>query len=133
MELAVGDKLWLTVPLPTSEAVKELWAPFLSAPDPTCGLVSPTLRPGAKVYPVLLCSSRFGSRCARIFRLVLQKKHLEQKQVEDFAMIPAKEAKDMLYKMLSENFISLQVATALVENFPSLQVATALVENFPSL
>lgn len=53
--------------------------------------------------------SRFGSRCARIFRLVLQKKHLEQKQVEDFAMIPAKEAKDMLYKMLSENFISLQV------------------------
>ncbi|GAB1287886.1 DNA-directed RNA polymerase III subunit RPC3 [Apodemus speciosus] len=51
---------------------------------------------------------RFGSRCARIFRLVLQKKHLEQKQVEDFAMIPAKEAKDMLYKMLSENFILLQ-------------------------
>lgn len=39
----------------------------------------------------------------------MQKKHLEQKQVEDFAMIPAKEAKDMLYKMLSENFISLQV------------------------
>lgn len=55
---------------------------------------------------------RFGSRCARIFRLVLQKKHLEQKQVEDFAMIPAKEAKDMLYKMLSENFILLQVTTA---------------------
>ncbi|XP_004397368.1 PREDICTED: DNA-directed RNA polymerase III subunit RPC3-like [Odobenus rosmarus divergens] len=51
---------------------------------------------------------RFGSRCARIIRLVLQKKHLEQKQVEDFAMIPAKEAKDMLYKMLSGNFISLQ-------------------------
>lgn len=55
---------------------------------------------------------RFGSRCARIFRLVLQKKYLEQKQVEDFAMIPAKEAKDMLYKMLSENFILLQVTTA---------------------
>lgn len=58
--------------------------------------------------------SRFGSRCARIFRLVLQKKHLEQKQVEDFAMIPAKEAKDMLYKMLSENFISLQVTNAVI-------------------
>lgn len=41
----------------------------------------------------------------------MQKKHLEQKQVEDFAMIPAKEAKDMLYKMLSENFISLQVTS----------------------
>ncbi|EPY89982.1 DNA-directed RNA polymerase III subunit RPC3 [Camelus ferus] len=58
---------------------------------------------------------RFGSRCARIFRLVLQKKHLEQKQVEDFAMIPAKEAKDMLYKMLSENFISLQSVANLIE------------------
>uniref|UniRef100_A0A8C8ZR50 DNA-directed RNA polymerase III subunit RPC3 n=1 Tax=Prolemur simus TaxID=1328070 RepID=A0A8C8ZR50_PROSS len=63
--------------------------------------------------------SRFGSRCARIFRLVLQKKHLEQKQVEDFAMIPAKEAKDMLYKMLSENFISLQEIPKTPDHAPS--------------
>lgn len=42
--------------------------------------------------------------------MLLRKKHLEQKQVEDFAMIPAKEAKDMLYKMLSENVVSLQVS-----------------------
>jgi len=40
---------------------------------------------------------RFGSKCCRIFRLVLVKKHLEQKQVEEFAMIPAKEAKEHLY------------------------------------
>lgn len=64
---------------------------------------------GQHSHLLSLFLSRFGSRCARIFRLVLQKKHLEQKQVEDFAMIPAKEAKDMLYKMLSENFVSLQV------------------------
>lgn len=44
----------------------------------------------------------------------MQKRHLEQKQVEDFAMIPAKEAKDMLYKMLSENFISLQVIISVI-------------------
>ncbi|XP_063296087.1 DNA-directed RNA polymerase III subunit RPC3 [Pelobates fuscus] len=55
-----------------------------------------------------IVQERFGSRCARIFRLLLCKKHLEQKQVEDFAMIPAKEAKDMLYKMLSENLVYLQ-------------------------
>ena len=60
--------------------------------------------------PLIYFPLRFGSRCARIFRLLLRKKHLEQKQVEDFAMIPAKEAKDMLYKMLSENFVSLQVS-----------------------
>ena len=34
---------------------------------------------------------------------------MEQKQVEDFAMIPAKEAKDMLYTLLSENLVQLQV------------------------
>lgn len=52
---------------------------------------------------------RFGSRSARIFRLLLRKRHLEQKQVEDFAMIPAKEAKDMLYTLLSQNLVQLQV------------------------
>ena len=52
---------------------------------------------------------RFGSRSARIFRLLLRKRHLEQKQVEDFAMIPAKEAKDMLYTLMSENLVLLQV------------------------
>uniref|UniRef100_A0A8D0GA23 DNA-directed RNA polymerase III subunit RPC3 n=1 Tax=Sphenodon punctatus TaxID=8508 RepID=A0A8D0GA23_SPHPU len=62
---------------------------------------------------------RFGSRCARIFRLLLQKKHLEQKQVEDFAMIPAKEAKDMLYKMLSENIVSLQEIPKTPDHAPS--------------
>ncbi|NWZ57216.1 RPC3 polymerase, partial [Haliaeetus albicilla] len=62
---------------------------------------------------------RFGSRCARIFRLLLRKKHLEQKQVEDFAMIPAKEAKDMLYKMLSENVVSLQEIPKTPDHAPS--------------
>ncbi|KAF1630725.1 DNA-directed RNA polymerase III subunit RPC3, partial [Eudyptes filholi] len=62
---------------------------------------------------------RFGSRCARIFRLLLRKKHLEQKQVEDFAMIPAKEAKDMLYKMLSENFVALQEIPKTPDHAPS--------------
>ncbi|XP_032804562.1 DNA-directed RNA polymerase III subunit RPC3 isoform X1 [Petromyzon marinus] len=55
-----------------------------------------------------IVQERFGSRAARIFRLLLQKRHLEQKQVEDFAMIPAKEAKEMLYTMVSQNFVTLQ-------------------------
>ncbi|NXF41208.1 RPC3 polymerase, partial [Nyctibius bracteatus] len=62
---------------------------------------------------------RFGSRCARIFRLLLRKKHLEQKQVEDFAMIPAKEAKDMLYRMLSENLVALQEIPKTPDHAPS--------------
>ncbi|KAM9294647.1 DNA-directed RNA polymerase III subunit RPC3 [Gastrophryne carolinensis] len=62
---------------------------------------------------------RFGSRCARIFCLLLRKRHLEQKQVEDFAMIPAKEAKDMLYKMLSANLITLQEIPKTPDHAPS--------------
>ncbi|XP_018425582.1 PREDICTED: DNA-directed RNA polymerase III subunit RPC3 [Nanorana parkeri] len=66
-----------------------------------------------------IVQERFGSRCARIFRLLLRKKHLEHKQVEDFAMIPAKEAKDMLYKMLSVNLISLQEIPKTPDHAPS--------------
>uniref|UniRef100_A0A8C3V0P0 DNA-directed RNA polymerase III subunit RPC3 n=1 Tax=Catharus ustulatus TaxID=91951 RepID=A0A8C3V0P0_CATUS len=79
---------------------------------------------GGGTYTVsILCEElgvpRFGSRCARIFRLLLRKKHLEQKQVEDFAMIPAKEAKDMLYRMLSENLVSLQEIPKTPDHAPS--------------
>ncbi|KAJ8354840.1 hypothetical protein SKAU_G00224070 [Synaphobranchus kaupii] len=62
---------------------------------------------------------RFGSRSARIFRLLLRKRHLEQKQVEDFAMIPAKEAKDMLYTLLSVNLVQLQEIPKTPDHAPS--------------
>ncbi|XP_069041093.1 DNA-directed RNA polymerase III subunit RPC3 isoform X2 [Lepisosteus oculatus] len=62
---------------------------------------------------------RFGSRSARIFRLLLRKRHLEQKQVEDFAMIPAKEAKEMMYRMLSENLVQLQEIPKTPDHAPS--------------
>ena len=54
---------------------------------------------------------RFGSKCLRVFRLLLLKKVLEQKQVVDMAMIPSKEARELLYTLLAENFVSLQVYT----------------------
>ncbi|XP_069806194.1 DNA-directed RNA polymerase III subunit RPC3 [Dendropsophus ebraccatus] len=66
-----------------------------------------------------IVQERFGSRCARIFRLLLRKRHLEQKQVEDFAMIPAKEAKEMLYKMLSVNLVTLQEIPKTPDHAPS--------------
>ncbi|XP_056402070.1 DNA-directed RNA polymerase III subunit RPC3 [Hyla sarda] len=66
-----------------------------------------------------IVQERFGSRCARIYRLLLRKRHLEQKQVEDFAMIPAKEAKEMLYKMLSVNLVTLQEIPKTPDHAPS--------------
>ncbi|XP_061462884.1 DNA-directed RNA polymerase III subunit RPC3 isoform X2 [Rhineura floridana] len=66
-----------------------------------------------------IVQERFGSRCARIFRLLLRKKHLEQKQIEDFAMVPAKEAKEMMYKMLSANIVALQEIPKTPDHAPS--------------
>lgn len=54
---------------------------------------------------------RFGSKAFRVFRLLLMKRMLEQKQVSDMAMIPSKEAKEILYTLLAENYISLQVCS----------------------
>ncbi len=56
----------------------------------------------------------FGSKMKyfRVFRLLLEKKLLDQKQVSDMAMVPSKEAKEILYALLAEKFVSLQVSRA---------------------
>lgn len=75
---------------------------------------------------------RFGSRSARIFRLLLRKRHLEQKQVEDFAMIPAKEAKDMLYILLSQNLVQLQEIPKTPDYAPSRTFYLYTVNQLPT-
>ncbi len=52
---------------------------------------------------------RFGSKAFRVFRLLLLKTMLDQKQVADMVMMPSKEAKEILYTLLAENFVNLQV------------------------
>ncbi|XP_015783934.1 DNA-directed RNA polymerase III subunit RPC3-like isoform X2 [Tetranychus urticae] len=67
-----------------------------------------------KIYEELIHSSlasivsdRFGSQCGRIFRLLLTKKYLHQKQIEELAMVPAKDAKECTYNLMTNNFIRL--------------------------
>ena len=55
---------------------------------------------------------RFGSKAFRVFRLLLLKRLLDQKQVSDMAMVPSKEAKELLYTLLAERFVTLQVISA---------------------
>lgn len=52
-------------------------------------------------------AQRFGIRAARIFRVVRLKKFIEQENIQKEAMIPAKEAKLLTYKLLEENFLQL--------------------------
>lgn len=44
-----------------------------------------------------------------MFRLLRVKKQLEQKQVADYAMVPVRDARELLYRMLRGGFLTLQV------------------------
>ena len=51
---------------------------------------------------------KFGSKALRIFRVIREKLHVEESQLQGFVMIPAKEIKLLTYKLLENNFIQLQ-------------------------
>lgn len=51
---------------------------------------------------------KFDSKAARIFRLVKTRKYIEPDQIQQLAMIPAKEAKRLSYELLEENFLQIQ-------------------------
>ncbi|XP_046574318.1 DNA-directed RNA polymerase III subunit RPC3-like [Haliotis rubra] len=72
-----------------------------------------------KAHIESLVQERFGSKCLRLFRVLLLKKHVEQKQIEECAMIPAKEAKELLYSMFAENFVSITEISKTPDHAPS--------------
>lgn len=66
------------------------------------------LRMLAEAFFASTVQDRFGAKSCRIFRLLLSKKFLEQRQIEELAMIPARDAKEMTYKMFQEKFVAAQ-------------------------
>ncbi|KAH7986694.1 hypothetical protein HPB49_025860 [Dermacentor silvarum] len=65
---------------------------------------------------------RFGAKSCRIFRLLLEKKYLEQKQIEELAMITARDAKEMTYKMFQEKFVLAQELPRTPDYAPSRMI-----------
>lgn len=55
-----------------------------------------------------IVEERFGSKAARVFRLIKLKSFIEQEQIQQYALIPAKEAKLMTYRLMEERFIKIQ-------------------------
>lgn len=53
-------------------------------------------------------TQKFGERGCRIFRLLCAKRMLEQKQVADAAMLPIRDAREELYKLMKEEWLSVQ-------------------------
>ncbi|XP_060596716.1 DNA-directed RNA polymerase III subunit RPC3-like [Ruditapes philippinarum] len=92
-----------------------------------------------KAHLESVVQERFGSKSLRIFRVLLLKQHLEQKQIEDLAMIPSKEAKELLYTMFAQNFVSVTEISKTPDHAPARtiflfrvqldQLARMLLEN----
>ncbi|GAM20655.1 hypothetical protein SAMD00019534_038300, partial [Acytostelium subglobosum LB1] len=55
-----------------------------------------------------IIKQKFGDAGLRVFKLLLIKKQLEPKQISDFAMIPLKDSKVLLFKMMERSIIKLQ-------------------------
>ncbi|XP_060806276.1 DNA-directed RNA polymerase III subunit RPC3 [Amyelois transitella] len=53
-------------------------------------------------------TERLGSNAARILRLIMSKKYIEEDDIQKYAMLPNKECKQLTYKLLEEHFISVQ-------------------------
>ncbi|XP_050100950.1 DNA-directed RNA polymerase III subunit RPC3 [Anopheles aquasalis] len=51
---------------------------------------------------------KYGSKAARIFRVIRMKRFIEQEEIQKEAMVPAKEAKQLTYKLMEENFLLIQ-------------------------
>ncbi|GFH06520.1 predicted protein [Haematococcus lacustris] len=55
-----------------------------------------------------VAKEKFGEMGVRIFRMLLLRGQLEQKQVSDCAMIPARDTRETLYRMLTSGFVFMQ-------------------------
>ncbi|CAN7998598.1 unnamed protein product [Ixodes hexagonus] len=94
--------------------------------DERGGMFCVDLHRGLKLMAEALLAStvqdRFGPKSCRIFRLLLSKRYLEQKQIEELAMIPARDAKEMTYKMFQEKFLAAQELPRTPDYAPSRMI-----------
>ncbi|KAL4227603.1 DNA-directed RNA polymerase III subunit RPC3 [Mactra antiquata] len=72
-----------------------------------------------KAHLESVVQERFGSKSLRIFKVLLLKEHLEQKQIEEMAMIPSKEAKELLYNMFAQKFVSVTEISKTADHAPA--------------
>lgn len=120
------------IPIMNDEEAKQYLT--LLCDEKTAGFLSKTDENAGGMYCAnieksmeMLCSNacsqiiqeRFGSKACRVFRLLYMKKHLEQKQISELAMIPFKEVKELLYKLFEERFIKMQEISKAGDYAPS--------------
>ncbi|KAG6557419.1 hypothetical protein Mapa_000688 [Marchantia paleacea] len=59
---------------------------------------------------------RFGRESCRIFRLLMMKGQMEQKQIAGMAMVQLKDARELLYRLLKEQYVVVQEVAKTAEH-----------------
>lgn len=59
---------------------------------------------------------RFGRECCRIYRLLMMKGQMEQKQIAGMAMVQLKSARELLYRLLKEQYVIVQEVAKTAEH-----------------
>lgn len=62
---------------------------------------------------------KFGSEAGRLFNLLAEGQQLEQKSISDRAMLPLKDTRELLYKLLRSQYLSLQDIPKTADHAPS--------------
>ena len=62
---------------------------------------------------------RFGVNGCRIFRLLTMKRQLEQEQIGEMCMVPVRITRELLYKLLKAQYVSLQEVAKTADHAPS--------------
>ncbi|KAH7416484.1 hypothetical protein KP509_14G093600 [Ceratopteris richardii] len=75
---------------------------------------------------------RYGKETCRIFRLLCMKGQLEQKQISDIALVALTETRDLLYKLLKEEYLQLQEISKATDHAPSKTIYLWRV-NYPCI
>jgi len=87
------------------------------------GMYGVNMRKSIEIICQSACSTivqeRFGSKACRVFRLLIEKRHLEQKQIGELAMIPFKDVKELLYKLFEERMVKVQEVSKTSDYAPS--------------
>lgn len=65
---------------------------------------------------------RYGKETCRIFRLLSMKGQLEQKQISDIALVALTETRELLYRLLKEEYLQLQEVSKASDHAPSKTV-----------
>jgi len=62
---------------------------------------------------------KFGPHAMRIFRVILLKRHLEQKSISELALVPLREVCTSVYEMLQAGYIRLQEVPKMADHTPT--------------